>query len=247
MILAMLVTIVLCVSGLFLLISGIWLMLRGRPSAPQDATEASLKEVIRLNVPAQALLVLVGAALLVCGGYFAVTKTQASQNSRLAAGTPATSTATSPSVSAPSISPAPAVARSPESTKPRPTASAPSVAIEIPKTGTAVSDSKGFAAAGTFSSLGTDTLWIFDYDGGTNYTIDEAANVYFSSRKWSAFDGPGLGSGSLPFSLTMAVVIADSSCNARLNQLSDAQHYNVSSLPSGCDVVAEVTVNVSKP
>jgi hypothetical protein len=217
--------------GFGLVVLGVYGIVRGKYDTQTSGKGAGLE----ISIPLSGLVLALGLGSLGLTVYLAANEIAK------------TSTAAAPGVSSPSISPAPAVARSPNSTRPRSSAGAPSVVIAIPRTGTLVSDSKGFATSGTFSSLGEYTLWIFDYDGGTNYTIDEAANVYVSSRKWSAFDGPGLGSGPFPFPLTMAVVAADSSCNARLNQLSDAAQYNILSLPSGCEVVAETTVNVSKP
>jgi|HubBroStandDraft_6_1064221.scaffolds.fasta_scaffold43826_6 hypothetical protein len=235
MILAVGVTIVLCVSGLFLLISGIWLMLRGRPSSPQDATEASLKEVIRLNVPAQALLVLVGAALLVCGGYFAVTKTQASETSPSAGSSPATESPTAPQTS-PSASPTPA--------KVLTTPGAASATLNHPVDGTKVSRSRGFVARGTATSLGPYTVWILDYDSG--YTVDQEATV--SAGKWSALDQPlGDSSDQLPFELTMVAVVANPHCALKLGQIDSTSNDYTQSLPEGCNIFGRVTVDVSTP
>lgn len=135
-----------------------------------------------------------------------------------------------------------------KATRPSPTpiVGSPSVILEAPKNGTQVSESRGFTMTGSVSSLGADALWILDYNGGSNYIIDEPANIALSG-KWSAFDGPfGRPPDRLPFLVSVVLVVADPSCNVRLNQLSNAGRYDISNLPSGCKIVAEATVKVSK-
>jgi hypothetical protein len=113
-----------------------------------------------------------------------------------------------------------------------------------PRTGTKVSVSKGFSVTGTNSPLGSDTIWILDYNGGSDYTVDETATIF--NGKWTAFDGPGLGTGPLPFPLIMAVILANPACNTTLNQHDAANNYDMSSLPPGCKIVSEVEVDVSQ-
>jgi hypothetical protein len=124
--------------------------------------------------------------------------------------------------------------------------SLPSVVLKTPRNGTQVSDSKGFAVTGTVSSLGTDTLWILDYDGGSTYTVDEPATVTLSG-KWYAFSGPlSQSSGPKAILVTIDVVVANRSCDAKLSQSDNPGLGVILSLPSGCEVVAETTVSVSR-
>jgi hypothetical protein len=143
-----------------------------------------------------------------------------------------------------SDSPIPIVSKSSESANPALIPRAPIVIIDSPKKNADVPEA-GFNISGTVSSLGIATLWLFDYDGGSNYTIDEPVSV--TSGNWSASDGSQGGSSvDLPLKLVIAIVAANQSCNATLNQLNAASRFNVSALPSGCKVVAENTVNVTK-
>jgi hypothetical protein len=233
--LGVVVIIVLCISGLFLLISGIWLMLRGRPDTPDGATEATLKEVIRVNVPAQALLVLVGAGLLISGGYLAVTRAQDTGTSSVGQ-VPVSTGRNSPSAK-PSPSPSP-------STSLPPTAGQSSATLSYPSDGTKVSRQRGFIATGAAASLGPYTVWILDYDGG--YTVDQEAKIV--AGQWSATDQPlGDSSDHLPYDLTMVVALANPHCAARLTQIGSTRNDYTQSLPDGCRIVGQVTVNVSKP
>jgi len=223
-----------CAAGLSLLISGIWLMFQGRPTSPDEATEASLKEVIRLNVPAQALLVLVGAALLVAGGYLGVTHWQTTPGSNTINSSPTTADTASPSAT-------------PMGTSPSSPTSAPVQAyatLTSPNNGTKVSKQGGFVARGTATSLGPYTVWILDYDGG--YTVDQEAAV--AAGQWSATDQPlGDSSDVLPFNRTMVAVIADSYCANRLSQIQSTSDDYTQNLPDGCKIVGRVTVDVSRP
>src|SRR5262249_32209118 len=96
-----------------------------------------------------------------------------------------------------------------------------SATLKTPTKGTKVSRSKGFTATGTASSLGSDTVWILDYDGG--YTVDQEAKV--NGGQWSAADYPlGDPSDHLPFPLTMKAVLANPHCATRLNKLSSSKN-----------------------
>jgi hypothetical protein len=100
---------------------------------------------------------------------------------------------------------------------------------------------------GAVSSLGSDTIWILDYDTD-GYTIDEEADVKLG--RWRATDGPPLGTSddNLPSQLTVGAVLADPSCTTRLNQLSNSRQFDIPSLPSGCELTGEkVTVDISRP
>jgi hypothetical protein len=227
------VVIVMCIAGLALLISGIILLAKGGSGAPGETTEASLKEVIRVNVPAQALLVLVGAGLLSGGGYLAVTHTQTS-NSSANSSSPALIVPTSSSAElgpSPSISQAAGISQ-------------PTAALTSPSNETSVSRSKGFVATGSAANLGPNTIWILDYDGG--YTVDQEGKVI--NGQWSATDQPlGDSSDHLPFNLSMVAVLANPHCAATLNTIDGTSDDYTPSLPQGCIQVGQVTVNVSKP
>jgi hypothetical protein len=147
----------------------------------------------------------------------------------------------------PSISvslPTPVTPSAAATASPTPNTATPTVILDTPRTGAKVSVSKGFPVAGTNSPLGSDTIWILDYDGGSDYTVDEAATIF--NGKWTAFDGPGLGTGPLPFPLIMAVILANPVCNTILNQHDVANNYDMSSLPPGCKIISEADVDVSR-
>ena len=148
------------------------------------------------------------------------------------------------SISSPTpVTSTPVTSPSPASTSPT-TAGTPHVTLDTPKPGTNVSSSKGFPVTGTVSSLGADTIWILDNNGGGSYTVNESATVTLDGR-WTAFDGPGLGNSS---SLVMDVVLADSSCTMALSQHTVAPNSSdISPLPPRCKIVTEVKVNVSQP
>ena len=136
-----------------------------------------------------------------------------------------------------SSSPLPAVS---VSAKPAP-ATTPVVVIDSPKSKAEVPVG-GFAVKGTVSasSLGANALWLLDYNGGTSYTIDESVTVPLSGN-WYATEGSLNGDSG---SLTIAIVLANQSCNSTL---SHAKNSNLPRLPSGCRPVAETTVNISTP
>jgi hypothetical protein len=152
------------------------------------------------------------------------------------------------------ISPSPAstgpIDRSPslQSTKSLPTEpviSGPIVRLIFPSNGTPVPQARGFVAQGTVSQLGNDTIWLTDYDGG--YTVDNEATVN-GDGAWSASDTDLGNSGeSLPFYLTIRVILADSRCAATLQATSNTDSDYLTSLPGGCVVVGGVTVRVTTP
>jgi hypothetical protein len=101
-------------------------------------------------------------------------------------------TASNPTVAplgaGPTNSPVAAVSKSAGSTNETPTPGTPTVIIDTPKNNAEVPE-RGFPVKGTVSSLGTGALWLFDADGGTNYTIDEPVTVTALSGKWLASEG----------------------------------------------------------
>jgi hypothetical protein len=106
-----------------------------------------------------------------------------------------------------------------------------------PLTTYAVSGKEGFVAGGSASSLGADTIWLFDYVGGAYY-IDVQAIVDPNKRTWSAPDRHlGSGSEKLPFSLTAVVVVADAQCTSILQTSFNSGNTNMPSLPSGCHAI----------
>ena len=78
MTLAIVAIVALLVLGLVLLASGIYFMFWGRSDAKGGPTQAGLKDILTLNVPAQALLIIIGGAFFVFGTWLAVTHSQES-------------------------------------------------------------------------------------------------------------------------------------------------------------------------
>lgn len=127
---------------------------------------------------------------------------------------------------------------------PNPVSAGPIVTLTSPTHGQSVSRSKGFAASGEALSLGSGTVWILDYDGG--YTVDQEGTV--ASGLWSAVDQPlGDSSDSLPYYLTMRVVIANPACAAILQKTNETTQDYLTQLPAGCKYVTGVTVHVTTP
>jgi hypothetical protein len=218
------------IVGLALIAIGIYGIIRGKYA------EKAAGEVLgaTVTVPVSGLLVILG----MCGIGFAL---YAATN--LNTKSPSNN---SNATNIPTSSPLPVVSTSPEPTSSAAThqspAGTPAVKLDSPESGAEVPES-GFTARGTYSSLGVDTIWILDYDGGTSYTIDESADVGLNGT-WSASDGP---LGKTSSTITMRVILANSFCNNRLTQLSSAGSFDISNLPSGCRAVAETTVKVSQP
>jgi hypothetical protein len=229
--------VVLISIGLVLVGLGIYGVVRGKFG--EQTSSPALGGTVTL--PLSGLILVLGLCCIGYSGYLGVNRYT---NSISPAANNSNSVPINPTLPTFTTTPAP---KSSTSTHASRSAPLPSVKLDTPRNGTLVSEKKGFRTTGTVSSLGTNTLWILDYDGGRNYTIDELVAV--TKGTWSATDGPGLGSRSqsLPFPLTMVVVVADSSCNAVLNELNNAKIYNISSLPLGCKVVTETTVDVSRP
>jgi hypothetical protein len=122
-------------------------------------------------------------------------------------------------------------------------AQTPYAVLQSPGNDALVSQSQGFIASGKAASLGTDTIWILDYDGG--YTVDQEASV--SSETWTAVDRPlGDPSDRLPFYLTMRAVIANPHCAGVLSQINSTSNDYIQNLPDGCKIIGQVTVKVAK-
>jgi hypothetical protein len=132
MTLAILSIVALLILGLVLLASGIYFMFWGRSDAKGGPTQAGLKDILTLNVPAQALLIIIGGAFFVIGTWLAVTHSQdtASPVPRTLATTP-----TNPSVS---FTPTQTKAATPSSPSVNPSASSRSIEIIRPETGSNV-------------------------------------------------------------------------------------------------------------
>jgi hypothetical protein len=127
----------------------------------------------------------------------------------------------------------------------QPVASGATVQLIAPAVGTAVPQAKGFVARGTVRSLGNDTIWLTDFDGG--YTVDNEATVN-GDGTWSVSDSDLGNSGqSLPFGLTARVILADSHCAARLQATYNTNNDYLTTLPGGCAVVGSVKVQVTTP
>jgi hypothetical protein len=118
----------------------------------------------------------------------------------------------------------------------------PYAVLQSPGNGALVSRSQGFIASGKAASLGPNTIWILDYDGG--YTVDQEAVVY--SETWTAVDRPlGDSSDRLPFSLTMRAVVANPHCAEILSQINSTSDDYIQNLPDGCKIIGQVAVKVS--
>lgn len=206
---------------------------------------------IKITLPLAMWIALSGLSSLGFAGYLAstgVTKNPiampASYTTSPVNPVAAGNTADSPRPRIPASLPAPVTPSAAATASPTPNTATPTVILDAPRTGTKVSVSKGFSVTGTNSPLGSDTIWILDYNGGSDYTVDETATIF--NGKWTAFDGPGLGTAPLPFPLIMAVILANPACNTTLNQHDAANNYDMSSLPPGCKIVSEVEVDVSQ-
>jgi hypothetical protein len=187
-------------------------------------------EIPKLNGWSRGALGMMGGGLFACAFLIPTVTDQPSGQ------TPIASNPTVPPVGAgtPSNSPVPVMSQ------PSPPPRTPAVTIDAPKSSAEVSEN-GFQARGTVSvsSLGTDALWLFDQNG-SSYYIDEQVTVP-SSGKWYATEGSIKGDAGS--ALTIAIVLANQSCNSRL---SSAKNSYLGSLPPGCKRVAEITVNVTK-
>jgi hypothetical protein len=116
--------------------------------------------------------------------------------------------------------------------------------LTSPVDGARVSRFNGFTARGTVSSLGSNTIWILDYDGG--YTVDQKAVV--AGGHWSASDHPlGDSSNHLPYNLTMVAALANPTCAAKLTKTNETSNDYLNQLPAGCKLFGQVTVNVARP
>lgn len=125
-----------------------------------------------------------------------------------------------------------------------PSINTPYAVLKSPKNNALVSRSQGFTAAGKAAALGTNTIWILDFDGG--YTVDQEANV--NSGSWSAVDKPlGDSSDHLPFYLTMRAVLANRHCEGILSAVNSTSDDYIQNLPAGCKIIGQVTVKVSQP
>jgi hypothetical protein len=128
-------------------------------------------------------------------------------------------------------------------------ASSPSPAVPVatltsPKDGIHVSRASGFTASGKETSLGTETIWILDYDGG--YTVDQEAII--ANGRWSASDYPlGDAGNELPYDLTMVAALAKPACAAELTKVNEGNNDYLNRLPAGCKLFGSVTVDVVRP
>jgi hypothetical protein len=194
-------------------------------------------KIPELKLWSRLTLGIIGAGLFPCAFLIPTVTGQSSDPGFAASTSPASPTGAGTRDGNSSV---PAVSRSSRLRNPTPTPGTPIVIIDTPRNNADVSY-KGFATTGTVSSLGTGILWLFDDDGGSNYSIDEPVTAT-TSGEWYASEG-NLGHLS---KITIAIVLANQSCNRKLNQLNTVKQYNLSGLPSGCHIVAEVTVKVTR-
>ncbi len=175
--------------------------------------------------PAALVVIIIG---VVCVAYaFAFTRSSSK--------TPVT--AASPSVEVTAlISPTATVG----STRPAPTG--PVVTMDRLPVGTVIGQKKGLIATGTATDLGTNTVWILDYDGG--YTVDDEATV--TGTRWRAADLPlGDSTDPIPFTVTVKTVLANPACATALAKLNTTVTDYTKTLPAGCTVVGSITGTVT--
>lgn len=137
MTLAIIAIVALLTLGLALLISGIYFMFWARTDAKAGPTQAGLKDVLTVNVPAQALIIIIGGGLFAFGAWLAVTHTQ---GTALLADSPAPTgthvmTPASPSVS---LAPTRAHVTTPASSSVNPSSPIQTIKIIRPKNGSHV-------------------------------------------------------------------------------------------------------------
>lgn len=158
---------------------------------------------------------------------------------------PSTSASTSGSSPPVSTSPTPLNTSSASGAAPMPSTNGPVVHLVSPAPRTAVSKSKGFTVRGSFSNLGNDTIWLTDYDGG--YTVDSEAALA-TNDTWAASDSDlGNAGESLPFPLTVRLILANEHCAAKLQATYNTNGDYLPSLPGGCIIADALTVNVTTP
>lgn len=249
----MLVTVfevVLVVVGLALVALGIYGIVRDKWHSPASGGAAGAT----ITVPLSGLVVIIGMCSLGFAVYLqanTITKNPVaalagSASLHTASPTPIISTSPAPITASPSPSASSTISNISPTNTMRP-AGAPYVRVDIPKSNAKESRAGSFTVGGTVSALGSDTIWILDYDT-TGYTIDEQADINLG--QWSATDGPPLGTSddALPYRLTVGVVLANPSCTTKLNQLINSNQFDIPSLPSGCRLTGEtVTVDVTQP
>jgi hypothetical protein len=124
-----------------------------------------------------------------------------------------------------------------------PNVSSSSATLTYPGKDMQVSRKQGFTAGGTYSSLGSDTIWILDHTDV--YYVDTEATL--AGGNWSASDQPlGSPSDQLPFPLTMVAVLANPDCARHLSALGHSVSNSTPQLPLGCTQFGQVTLNVSR-
>ncbi len=126
------------------------------------------------------------------------------------------------------------------------TSPSPKVTIQT-KNQQTVSRAQGFVIRGSVTDLGNDSIWLFDFNNA--YFIDVQATVPPFSGNWKAADRPlGGASQSLPFQITVVVVLATPQCDRVLQANLSAHETRLPSLPPGCDLIPPpITVTVNRP
>jgi hypothetical protein len=121
----------------------------------------------------------------------------------------------------------------------------PVAGLTAPGGGLHVSSGNGFTVSGNVRNVGPDSVWITDYDGG--FTVDGKALI--TGGTWSAFDNDlGTAAQKPPFPLTVVAVLANPSCAATLDRVSNSDNDYLTALPPGCSEVGhgKVTVEVTR-
>ena len=108
-----------------------------------------------------------------------------------------------------------------------------------------------FSRLGTVKASGTvrnlkenESLWLFDSDEQT-YTVDQQARIIGS--RWSAISvGPfGDPDSTLPFTMSIMVIVASPLCDQALQAKSTAADSTMASLPLGCRVTDSRTIEIT--
>jgi len=224
---------ILVIVGVFLILVGVSLLIVKRfQTSESDTNKPTLQgpmNTFAISGPAGLVVIVIGVVCIVLPTVIGVNRSAGSSPSSISSPAPSSiSSSARPTVSAvPSTSPGPVIT------------------VESP-THNLVSRRVGFVAKGSVSRLGAHTIWLFDYNGSDFY-IDVKATVSSDGSRWSAADYPlGSASQSLPFEVTVLVVVATPECTSTLQAKVRSDETKLSKLPVGCHAVQPsiaVTVN----
>jgi hypothetical protein len=185
--------------GIALLAAGIYFMFWSRSDAKAGPTQAGLKDILTVNVPAQALLVLIGGIFFALGAWLAVTHNTSTQH---------TSGPVSPRTDTHTPAPTSTTFTAPQS--PSTTPSSPTETIQIirPKNGGDVklNDTVTISVSGADMSR---YVWLLVKLGSQVYPQGPCNNISLTitSCPGVRFGDPGMRVGT-PYALTVVLVNA---------------------------------------